>query len=258
MRARVALLIVGLAAGCSTREHANPFDPANQVTSGRPAGFAAIAGDRRVDLRWDSTPATGLVGYQVFRRVGGSGEYTAITGQLEPYTIGYADTGLLNGVDHEYRLYFVFTRGLGDLPATDIATPGTIRPWVVDYSGGSLNALSPDGREVATRVGNFRGPIAVGVDTTRGLVWASEFDGGTVRVYNPATRVLLSIPGLRPGALAVQQADGTAWVCDELSRRVFHFQPDGQIAGNPIEFLTDPIGVAADGNDASVWVTRRC
>ena len=254
MRARVALLIAVLAGGCSSREHANPFDPANHVTSGRPSGFVAIAGNHRVDLRWDATAASGLEGYQLYRRVGGAGDFLPLSSLLEPFTLGYADLGLTNGVDYEYRLYFVFDRGLGDLPASGIATPGTTRPWVVDYLGNALCALSADGRQVATRVGGFRGPYTVGFDTTSRWVWVSEYDGTTVRIYNPATRVFVSIPGLRPTALAVQQADGTAWVCDESSKRVFHFDRNGQVAGNPIENLTDPIGVAANGTDFSVWV----
>ena len=255
MRARVAILIALLAAGCSSRERANPFDPANQVTSGRPSGFVAVAGNQRVDLRWDPVPiGTGLVGFQLFRRVGGAGEFDALSSVLPPTDIRYSDLGLANGVDHEYRIYFVFDAGLGQLPAQDIATPGTIRPWVVDYLHGTLNMLSPDGREIATRVGGFRGPFAVSADTTRGLVWFSEYDAGLVRVYDPATRVMVSIPGTRPSSIAVQQADGSAWVCDEFTRDVFHFDPDGQVSGPSIEGLGDPIGVATNGSDRSVWV----
>ena len=57
-----------LLAGCSRRERANPFDPLNPSTSGRPSGFVALAGDREVRLRWQAVQGNSLSGYQIFRR----------------------------------------------------------------------------------------------------------------------------------------------------------------------------------------------
>ena len=187
--ARLLTLAVLLDIGCSTREHANPFDPANPVTGGRPADFVALAGDGRVTLEWRPIDAPGLLGYRLFRSLAPDTGFAAVSGVLPPATDQLPDVGLLDGVDHFYRLHYVFDRGLGPLYAADAATPGPLRPWVTDYAAPALELLTADGRHVAQRIGGAVRDAAgdVDVDPAAGAVWTCDPRAGDVTIYAAST-----------------------------------------------------------------------
>ena len=266
MRSRLPLLVALLvaaaalaSAGCSRRERANPFDPRNPTTRGGPSGFVALASSGRVDLRWDAVVGNGLQGYRLYRKTPADTGYVAISSLLFPNRTQYADVGLQNGLDHAYRLYFVLA-GEGETgpPAEDVATPGPGRPWIAEAGGGRLLGLTPDGRHVATQQGGFESPTAVAVDSASGRVWVSDSFGGRVASLDPASGVLVSIPGLlSPGALVAEPLTQSAWVCDEQDNVVREFSSSGAPLGAPIEPVLTPIGIAIGAWDRSLWICER-
>ena len=262
---RLRLLVLSLAAvaavtaGCGQRQRLNPFDPGNPVTGGRPPGFVALAGNQMVTLRWNSTPAPGLLGYELFRRVAGDTAFTLIGGLISPTVTAIADFGLQNGVDHEYRLYYVFERGLGSLFSEDLATPGPLVPWVADYGRAVAVRLTADGRRILSEDGGYAGPTDVAVDPAREAVWISDTNGGQLVIYNPRTGQHLVIgTAPAPAALALDPVDGGVWVCDGQSDAVFHFQSDGS-TGSPFMLspISNPLDATVDGVDRSLWVCER-
>jgi DNA-binding beta-propeller fold protein YncE len=256
MRPRLLLLAL-LLAGCSQREHANPLDPDNPHTGGGPAGFMAIAGDRRIDLRWVPIGGgKGVSGFHLYRQAGTDSAYHLVSGLLPSATSGYADVGALNGLTHRYRLYYVSEDGTDREPAaTDVATPGAARGWVVDSGRHALYRITPDGRRVVSTYTGFDGPRSVGVDSVTGHVWVSDAFEGTVAIVDPATGVTIHIPGLGvPSSLAVDPLMRVAWICDELDGKLWSFDSSGQPSGNVIEPLQTPIGVAVDVFDRSVVI----
>jgi DNA-binding beta-propeller fold protein YncE len=244
-----------LLAGCSRRERANPFDPLNPATSGRPAGFVALAGDREVRLRWQAAQGTSLIGYQIFRRAPNETGYRAITDVLLTGATSFRDFPLTNGEDYAYRLYFVFLSGIGTRPAEDVATPGAAVPWLVEGGGTDLVQVTPDGRRVVDRFGGYGGTTDVAANPKDGRVWVADEGFGRLVVYQPSSRITVSIPGLdRPLAVAVDPVDRTGWVCDVGHDLAYHFTPDGQPASLPIAPLNQPVDAAVDPSDGSVWV----
>jgi len=259
VRPRLALLIaLALVAGCSSRQRTNPFDPRNPQTSGRPIGFAAIAGDQRVALQWQAVTAPDLRGYVVFRQAPGEADFHQISSLLSASTSTYVDYGLTNGATFAYRLYYQFSTGLGGRPADDAATPGPVRTWVVDAGTGSLHRIAPDARRVAFTRGGFDEPTAVAVDSTNGVVWIADAFAGRVTVLDPFSGVTTMIPGLgTPAATAIDTVGHTAWVCDEGQDLVYHFAQDGGEPTIPISAVRLPIGVAIDAADRSVIICDR-
>ncbi len=259
MRARLALLtFVSLAAGCSFRERANPFDPHNPDTGGRPANFVALAGNGRAELRWQAVTGNGLIGYQIFRRVPPATDFEPLSSILPPGTSQYNDNGLLNGLDHHYRLFYVFDVGFGGDPAEDVATPGTPIPWTVDAGLGALDRITPDARHIYQRRGGFSGPAAVAVDSILGTVWISDASSGQVTILQPATEVRTLIPGLvSPSGIGVNSSDGSAWVCDETGGRVHHFSSSGSPLHTAVQPLDRPTSVAVDVDNGSAWICER-
>ncbi len=256
MRALLPLLVALalLAPGCGRRERANPFDPFNPETSGRPSGFVALAGDREVGMRWQAVPGGAPVGFQLFRRGPGETEYTPLTDVLSPTTTGFRDFPLVNGGDYAYRLYYVFPFGLGHLPAEDSATPGTAAPWVIESGGTDLVRLTPDNRRVASRRGGYSRTADVAANAANGDVWVADDGNGRV-VINQATGVTVSVGGLqRPVAVGIDPVTATAWVCDLGRDRVYQLRRDGTIHSLSIGPVDQPVDAAVDAFNGFVWV----
>jgi DNA-binding beta-propeller fold protein YncE len=263
MRRLTALLtlLLPMLAGCSSRAHLNPFDPENPQTGGRPAGFAAIAGDRAVLLRWQAASSPQLLGYQVFRLAPGDTAFLPVTGLLPSNRTSVVDFSLLNGDELRYRLYFVFDRGLGGLPAEDVATPGPLVPWVADYGGGSLVRLSADGRHIAASLqpADLSRPVVVDVNPADGKVWSVGVASG-VLVYDPNTtqQALIGEGLTQPVSVAVDRKNGSAWVGDAGSATVVHLQPWGAPADPPaLSGLDYPGSLALDRANGSLWVVEQ-
>lgn len=257
MRAGLPLLAVLalLAGGCSNRERANPFDPLNPETSGRPAGFVAIAGDREITLRWQAVTNGTLTGFQLYRRAPGETDYRALTGVLSPTLTAFRDTPLPNGADHAYRLYFVFRSGPGQHPAEDVAAPGAASPWVIESGGADLIRLTPDNRHVASRRGGHDLTTDVAANPANGDVWVTDEGSGRVVIHQGGVGVTVSVPGMvAPRAVAVDAFDATAWVSDEGRDRVYHVRRDGQVDATSIGPVDRAVDVGVDPVDGFVWV----
>jgi streptogramin lyase len=263
MRHLTPLLTLALlfAAGCTSRPHSNPFDPANPQTGGRPAGFAALAEDHAVLLRWQAASSPQLMGYQVMRLGPADSAFRPITDVLPPGRTTVADAGLLNGVQLRYRLYFVFERGLGGLPAEDMATPGPLAPWIADFGGGLLVRLSADGRHVAQSLqsADVIDPVAVDVDPADGRVWAVAPSGGVLVYQSDTGRETLVGQGLtQPVSVVVDRSTGAAWVGDAGSGVVAHLQPTGAPADPPaLGGLQYPGSLALDARNGAIWVVEQ-
>ncbi len=261
MRARLVVLIGAFAAaatGCANRERINPFDPANGTTAGRPAGFVALASDQAVQLRWQRVTGEGLIGFQIFRRTAAEPSGHAITGTLPLTTSQYVDLGLANDLDHFYSIYYVFDRGLGNDPATDVATPGHRIPWMADAGSGALTRLTADGRRVA-EIRNLLSPNAVTIDTISHVLWTSDGGAGQVGILDLDTGIFTTTSRdfVAPGEIAAQTTDNTAWVCDEGAGKVVHLDAQGGRRLPTLANLNTPTGVAIDPVDGSLWVCER-
>ncbi|HTM57019.1 MAG TPA: hypothetical protein VL123_01240 [Candidatus Udaeobacter sp.] len=257
--ALAALIALAALPGCGKRERLNPFDPANPVTGGRPPGFEALAQNSAVTLRWSATETSGLVGYQLYRRTERESTFTALGGLIPAGTTQRGDFGLQNGVDHFYRLYYVFAGGSGGLPAEDDATPGPLMPWVADYGRPGVELMTSDGHHILSTDTFVSGPSDVAADAVRDRLWISDPLSSHVIVVTPSSGQRVSISAVSdPGAIALDPVDGSGWVCDAQLDALRHFQDDGSSA-SPFELsgISQPLDVATDPLDRSVWVCER-
>ena len=257
MRALLPLLaFAALAlAGCTSRERANPFDPHNPSTGGRPAGFVALAGDREVRLRWDHDTGGSFIGYQLFRRAPGEADFQELTAVLGPTATSFRDFPVGHDGDYDYQLYFVFLSGLGRLPASDVAGPGPARPWLIESGGRELIRATPDNRRVSERRGGYGATNDVAVHPWNGDAWVADEGSGRVVIYQAGSGVTVSIPGFQvPVAIGVDPTNTTGWVCDMGRGRVYHYQRDGGEATPSIGPLDQPVDAAVDPFDGHVWI----
>lgn len=241
--------------GCSQRDRANPLDPANPETGGRPEGFNAIANYSVITLSWTPRPDLAVDGFQLMRLAPGDSLFRPLGGTRAVTANGYVDSGVLNGQRYRYRLYYVIGGQTGQRPAEDEATAGPLRVYVADPGAGAALRLSPDGRDVISRWTTFGDVQSIAVDAEAGRVWVSSWPDGTAGWFDPSSPFTLMIPGIpSPYSLAVDKGNHTVWICD-LSGSLVHRDLDGGSATpGVIPLLDGPIGVAVGPADRSVWV----
>jgi NHL repeat len=255
MRPVAALLALGiLLGGCSERERANPFDPLNPNTGGRPAGFKAIAGSAYVQLRWQAPVGVDLTGYHLQRRAQGDSVYRVLVNHISASQTTFLDTNVQNDLRYDYKMSFIIDEQISPIVAEDYATPGRLRPWATDGGTSEALLLSADGRHVVLAERGFDSPGAIAVDPFDGRVWVTDSFAGEVVLLLFGTRAILG--GFRkPIAVGLDPRDASAWVCDEFQGEVRHFTRDGLPDTPPlIGPFGLPIAVAVDGTDGSVWV----
>ena len=254
MRSVLPLLTaLALLAGCSNRERANPLDPANPQTGGRPEGFNAVAGHDVVTLAWTAQPALAIDGFRVERLAPGDSLYRALAPEFPPGASSFSDLLVADGGLYRYRLYYVIRGALAHLPAEDEATPGPLRPWVADAGAGTLVRLSPDGRDVVSSYSDAGGLQSLAVDPADGRVWTSARYDAVVTTRLPGDLVPVDITGLgQPYSLAVSPLDHGAWIC-ELAGTLAHYSEEG-LPLEHVDLLEMPSGVSVSPRDFSVWV----
>lgn len=254
----LALAVLATASGCGQRERANPLDPANPVTGGRPAGFRAVAGFSSVQLFWEDREGLGIDGFQLLRRSPGDSLFRPLDGLLPPSQDSYLDAGIPNSGDYTYRLYFVVGGELSGAAAEDIAGPGPGRPWVIDAGARTLVRLSPDGRDVLLRSSRTIEPFSLTLSPRTGSVWIADPFSNTIEILDSELASVRRLQGLQgPYTMAISPRDESAWVC-ELDGGLAHVTASGT-PGLParIDMLDGPTGVAVHPADHSIWVVEQ-
>ena len=259
MRRKLAILILALVAGCSTRERSNPLDPHNANTGGKPVGFVAQAENAQILLTWSAASSPQGLQFRLYRQVEGEPAFTPLTEVLPGTTTAYLDLGLINGVTYRYQLYFVVGQDVSGAPAEDAATPSPVIPWVVDIDRASLIRLTADGREIAVEEGGFAGPTDCKVDRSTHLVWVADPGSGRVFIYNPALAAGISVRGLGdPSFVAVDPGLGTAWISVVQGDEVVHLLSNGFFGAPPsLGPLDAPLGLDVDPKNHDVWICER-
>ena len=111
--AAVAALLL---ATCTDRQHRNPLDPETDQPAFEVSGLEVIAGDERVQLRWDFSRFVDITGVRLHREVTSSltGDGTgALARDLPPSAAEYVDDDLVNGTTYRYHLGIV-VKGEGE------------------------------------------------------------------------------------------------------------------------------------------------
>jgi hypothetical protein len=255
LAAVAALLALG--GGCTTRDRLNPLDPANSETHGTIPGFAAIAANGLVDLRWTPLTQQGVAAYAVHRwKPGGSPEPLpgAVFG---PGSGGTVDFDVENDSTYLYRLVARFTYGDSALSLPDSATPG---PRVLSILGADPSAvltLSPDGRDVISSVPAYNAYEDFDIDRGRSVLWLSDPASGAVLrrgLNGQVAGVDLLVPGVSD--VSVSSLRGVGWLASPEQQHIQAFGPD---LNDPSPRLIVPgVGharvVEAGTLDPTVWV----
>ncbi len=257
LAALLALVLLACAPACSRRERLNPLDGANPESGGAPAGFNAIADFVSVRLVWQARPDLPIDGFRLYRLAPFDSVYRPLGTVFPRGSSTFFDGGTLDGAEFRYRLYYVVHGEQSARFAEDAAVPGRIRAWVGDAAGGRLLRLAPDARDILSARTGYGAPFSVAVTPDFGPVWVADQFAGTVRIVDPSDFTSRVLQGLgSPFTMALDPFDGSAWISD-VSGKIHHYLSSGVPgAGNPIDLLEGPRGVATNANDGVLWVAE--
>ncbi|MEK7347381.1 MAG: hypothetical protein AABZ94_00780 [Candidatus Eisenbacteria bacterium] len=253
--AAAMLLILG--GGCTTRDRLNPLDPANSQTGGAIPGFAAIAANGLVELRWTPLSQRGIAEYVVHRwRPGGSP--SPLPGAVfGPASGGTIDLDVDNDSTYLYRLVARFTYGDSAMSLPDSATPGARVISILGADPSSVLALSPDGRDVIASILAANAYEDFDLDRDRGVLWLSDPASGVILrrgLRGEAAGVALLVPGVSD--VSISNLRGVGWVASPDQQRIQAFGPD--LDDPSPRFTVSGLGharvVEAGTIDPTVWV----
>ncbi len=252
--AMLAMPLILFCSGCETRDRANPFDPGNPDTGGRPALLTAVAGESDVMLRWDLEMFGDVSSIRIIR----SSEREPEQRILEQPGRGsgsHIDDTVENHTTYTYCLQ-ILGPGPDLLSAVPVrATPGLSRPWVGDASGRGAARLSPDGRHVVQRIGAFREVMDLEF-TFDGSFWAADFRNGTVLRFDREGELLGHWRHYGVNTLAVDGKLGMIWAGSFLTQTLTLFNTLGEEvwADSSLGFIEQIEAAPAGGG---VWVASR-
>jgi fibronectin type 3 domain-containing protein len=116
-----------------------PTLPMFPVTSpSAPTGLTANGGNAQVTLSWTASP--GATSYNIKRAIVSGGTYTTIATNVG--SIGYSDTGLVNGTTYYYVISMVNSLGESPDSAQVSATPAAF--YLVNSAGSGANPFTAD------------------------------------------------------------------------------------------------------------------
>jgi len=102
-----------------------------------PTGLLAVPAPDRIEIRWDASAETDLVGYHVYR-ADGERSYQRITTLLDEGTAYHCDHGLLPEHHYVYRVTAVDTSGNESAPSTPLDA-WSAAPYMSGFPVSSLN-----------------------------------------------------------------------------------------------------------------------
>ena len=273
--AGLILLLIGWGlVGCDrqNRPRANPLDPSNPTTGGRPQGLQASAAHETIVLTWPTFKLDALIGYRLYRSTSGISD-TTIGISSVPLAHTYIDSGVVDGQTYTYRLSVQIqsgsTPGLIETPLSDPvdATPGPEHCWVIDNNLGKIVTLSADARSVSRDVASIFGASHLAVDPSDGGCWATTRFGGselgpvTVRFSAKGVQEAVTTGFTLPASVAVDPRNGAVWVADTgnllgQESSVSLLNRDGLRLFRLTGF-TEPTGLAVDPNTGDCWVADK-
>ena len=263
-----------LAGGCAERQRRNPLDWAARNPQDSHTPLAALAGDGEVRLRWDYSRFEDIDSLRLYRRVGEGNFALHPVSPLQPGKLGFTDTGLVNGVVHDYQLGLLvdgegevfLERVLGIVDRVSLgigfsrAIPGEETAWVADFPANSVWKISPDGRSTQFRWVDFPAVADLALYRKDGSCWVSAAQvRGLFRLDVNEELQEFAADIERPAGLSIDSEDGVGWIIDAGRRTVYSFSPEQP--GDPLELLevdahfSEPMSLAA--RDGRCWIVDR-
>jgi len=255
----LAFVLFGLLSSCSFRERANPLDPKNSVTAGRPTRLKISASADTVILSWQPILNQDLTGYRVYR-----------SAPPDQVAIPFVDLAVTNSkvedatvvFGNEYR--YKVTALVDDYespPSTEIIVePGPTKSIVANNGLGELQQRSHDSRHFLKVLRGFDFIYKMEGSPLYNKLWLIDVylsnSGNVFAVNMDSFFVKTEIPLPGPRDISINKASGNVWIADVESRVVWKFDNDGHELLK-IDGFANPSSVSVDQATGDCWVADK-
>ncbi len=139
-------------------------------------------------------------------------------------------------------------------PVAAVVDRDRVRLWVADQGLGALQSLDPyDSRSPYVDQHELARPTDVAIDLADGSAWVSERTGDRVRRISFTGGTVASAIVTSPARLAVDSLTRNLWVVSFATRRLSVFSSSGAPVDSVAGFA-GPLGIAIDSRRGHVWV----
>ncbi len=243
------LLVLPLAQSCTERERANPLDPRNPVTHGKPYPPRVVTGSRVAVLAWEPLDHVSLSGYRVERMDEGGAFLPVGPGNLPRWQLTLRDSPLEAGARYFYRL--VILAAGREIPSDSTeCREGSGSAWFLAETRLLLvSSRMTAGVDTVTTLS-----WAVAIDASPdGTAWAADYGSGLLLYLDadPSVAATIASQGY-PVSVSTVDGSNRCWVVDTWAVELTQVSPGGILTR--VTLPDYPFAVSCSGYDGSVWV----
>lgn len=243
-------------AACADRERANPLDPQNPDTLGKPTGLRVLSSRDTVFLRWDRLNLNDIAGIQLYRKTNIEPEFSPLV-LIQPEKNNFEDTNIEFGIEYMYQISAVGDNFESQRSDEVRVEPGPTFNWVADNGNRQLFKLTHDARHRIQSTFGFLTIIDIEPNPKTGEIWVIDFIssviGEVVRISSSGEVLEPIVRLVGPEDASLYVSSGDLWIADSRAGRVVKLDPVGNELFS-ISNFSSPISVSVDQRTGDCWV----
>ncbi|RKY80445.1 hypothetical protein DRQ12_01100 [candidate division KSB1 bacterium] len=248
------IFLFSISWGCAERQRANPLDPRNPETHGKPTGLQVCSDYKGVTLKWQRLNFEALVGYNIYRKSGYEKNFKKIA-VVHPDSNTYFDRDIQYEVRYRYCISYQLKEYESSVSDEVSIVPGPSFIWVVFKNCGQVAKLTHDSSHRVFQVGGMGFPSIIAVDKIDNGVWVSDPYWRLIYRLDKEGTITKQISDVGWSvALAVDTIRNVLWVADAENHKIQRIDTNGII----LQQITDfeyPSCLALDMRSGACWVT---
>ncbi len=256
--ARLLLICAGLivlAFRCTERQRANPLDPNNPNTLGKPQGVQVLSKIDTVFLSWQRSYQNNINAYKIYRTQYPSGKiekYIEIPGT----TAKFIDQGVALGKTYTYQIASMVLDYESPPSEPVTITPGPTYTWVIDGGTSNILKLTHDCQHLVFKKFLSSYPEFIAINPYSGAAWILDDYSNLIYALNAQGELLFNKNKyMHPEMVDIHWKDGSAWLLDKTN----NIWSLNKIAADGIEIfsfsaLRQPKGISVVQNTNNCWV----
>jgi hypothetical protein len=253
IRVGLPILIALSFVGCDYRSRSNPFDPANEITKGKPTGLTISSRMDTVQLTWADLNYKNLDACAIYRSDSLDAAPVQVGTVLAPGR-EFLDTGLTYEKMYAYRISALADNFESQLSDPVTITPGPTFTWILEYATGAIIKLSHDCLHSVFQT-NYNGyPEKIAVDPVAGTAWVSDEFLNRIYHINPNGRLLQVLEKFnRILDIEIDPRTGGLWLVDGQHARVVKLNSNGETVFS-YSNLARPTCLAVEMQSGNCWL----
>lgn len=241
---------------CADRQRANPIDPYNRDTGGKPVGLHIYSEFDTIVLSWQRITVKRLKGYNIYRKLAGESSFTLIHLTSIDST-KFFDRKVAYDLYYRYRISVVTDDYESSLSDSIGIIPGPTNIWITDVDDRRIIEISHDGLHEIQRIPTDGYPWDVEIDPRNRSVWYSDVLWGAVyhRTNSDWKPFFSSDRIWQPKDIELDSKRNVLWAADENGQIIqIATDSEGELKIIRHEKIKTPQSLAVDPISGQCWV----